>query len=425
MINEQRFIKNFNEISKFGALKGQNYLQNSKPTGGLTRLAFSNEDKNAREFFINLVKSYDLDIRVDSVGNIYARFSDVLEPDLPAISVGSHIDSVPNGGFYDGTLGVMAGLEAIVSIKEILKTNNEKLKRPLELIVFVAEESSRFKMATIGSKIISGKLSVSRLKELVDDSGISVFDAMKNFGLNPENLEKSILKDKTYKSYIELHIEQGRVLEEMGISVGVVTGIAAPIRFELTINARADHSGATPMNMRCDALVAASHIILAARNFASEFKTAVATVGYTKVIPGALNVVPGKVVMGVDMRDIDEKNLNTLNQNLRNYINDLSNEFGFSYEIKELAADTPVKLDDSLINLLYKNALDLDIKAHKMPSGAGHDAMHMSGIADKVGMIFIPCKNGISHNIDEDIDFKDAIKATNLLTKTMMGLANS
>lgn len=421
MINEQRFKQNFNAISKFGAL--ENYLQNGKLVGGLTRLAFSPEDAKAREFFIDLAKSYGLDVRVDSVGNIYAKFSDVLEPNLPAISVGSHIDSVPNGGFYDGTLGVMAGLEAIVSIKE--KSKSKKLKRPLELIVFVAEESSRFKMATIGSKIVAGKLSISRLKELVDDSGISAYDAMKNFGLMPENLDKAVLKKGTYKSYLELHIEQGRVLEEMGISVGIVTGIAAPVRFELTINARADHSGATPMSMRSDALVAASHIVLAANSFASKFKTAVATVGYVRVIPGALNVIPGKVVMGVDMRDIDKECLNLLNQNLRTFIENLSTKLGFSYEIRELGADIPVKLDDSLVNLLCKNALDLGIKTHKMPSGAGHDAMHMSGVADNVGMIFIPCKGGISHNVNEDINFKDAINGANLLAKTMMDLANS
>lgn len=421
MINKKRFLTNFNEISKFGAINGKNYIKDDKPIGGLTRLAFSKEDKDAREFLIELIKSYKLQVRIDEVGNIYARYDDVLEPNLPAISVGSHIDSVPNGGFYDGTLGVVAGLEAIVCIKE----SGAKLKRALELIVFVAEESSRFKMATIGSKIISGKLSTDRLKELADDSGISVFDAMKDFGLEPQNLQKAILKDQTYKSYLELHIEQGRVLEEKGFSIGIVTGIAAPIRFELTINARADHSGATPMDMRSDALVAASHIILEAQNLAKKGATSVATVGYIKVIPGALNVVPGKIIMGVDMRDIDENCLNLLNKNLRKYIQDLSTKLNFGYEIRELGCDTPVKLDENLINLLYENAKNLSIKSLKMPSGAGHDAMHMNKIASSVGMIFIPCKDGISHNINEDICFDDAIKGAEILASTMLNLANA
>ncbi|ASM35733.1 N-carbamoyl-L-amino acid hydrolase [Campylobacter sputorum subsp. bubulus] len=410
MINEKRFKENFDEISKFGALDG----------GGLTRLAFSNEDKNAREFLINLMKNAGLKVRIDTVGNIFAKFDNVIDPNLPAVSVGSHIDSVPKGGFYDGTLGVMAGLEAIMSIKE----SGIKIKRPLELIVFVCEESSRFKMATIGSKIVSGKLSLDRVKELKDDNEISVFQAMKNFGLMPENLQKSILKDNTYKSYIELHIEQGRVLEQKGFSVGIVTGIAAPIRFELNIKARADHSGATPMDMRNDALIAASHIILKAQELAKKEKTAVATVGYIRVIPGALNVVPGEVVMGVDIRDIDELTLGLVNENLRAYIKSLSKELNFSYDIKELAYDKPVKLDDDMINLLYENAKNLEINSLKMPSGAGHDAMHLKGIAKSVGMIFVPCKDGISHNINESINFEDAIKGAKILEKTMLDLAS-
>lgn len=410
MVNEKRFKENFDEISKFGALDG----------GGLTRLAFSNEDKNAREFLINLMKDVGLKVRTDTVGNIYAKFDDVAESNLPAVSVGSHIDSVPKGGFYDGTLGVMAGLEVITAIKE----SGIKLKRPLELIVFVCEESSRFKMATLGSKIVSGKLSVQRLKELKDDSEISVFDAMKNFGLDPENLQNSLLKDGTYKSYLELHIEQGRVLEEKGFNVGVVTGIAAPIRFELNIKGKADHSGATPMDMRNDALVAASHIIIKAQNLAKEKETAVATVGYIRVIPGALNVVPGEVVMGVDIRDIDEATLNLVNEELRTYIQNLSKELGFSYSIKELACDKPVKLDNEMVNLLDENAKNLGINALKMPSGAGHDAMHLKGIANSVGMIFIPCKDGISHNINESINFGDAIKGAEILAKTMVNLAS-
>lgn len=410
MINEKRFRENFFEISKFGALD----------KGGLTRLAFSDDDKSAREFLVNLMKNAGLKVRIDSVGNIFAKYDDVLDPNLPPISVGSHIDSVPMGGIYDGTLGAMAGLEAIMSIKE----SGIKLKRPLELIVFVCEESSRFKMATLGSKILSGKLSVNKLKELKDNEGISVFEAMKSFDLEPENLQTSVLKDGTYKSYIELHIEQGRVLEEKGFSVGIVTGIAAPIRFEINIKGRADHSGATPMNMRNDALVAASHIILKAQELAKNEKTAVATVGYIRVIPGALNVVPGEVVMGVDIRDIDELTLGLVNENLRAYIKSLSKELNFSYDIKELAFDKPVKLDDDMVNLLYENAKNLEINSLKMPSGAGHDAMHLKGIAKSVGMIFVPCKDGISHNINESINFEDAIKGAKILEKTMLDLAS-
>ncbi|NLY04089.1 MAG: Zn-dependent hydrolase [Campylobacter sp.] len=409
MVNTKRFESEFRQISKFGALQG----------GGITRLAYSKEDKEAREYLFSLLK--DCETKVDEVGNIFAKFSKgASNPNLPSVSVGSHIDSVPNGGPYDGTLGVMAGLEAIRCIYE----SGASFKRPLELIVFACEESSRFKMATVGSKIVSGKLGLEGIKKLKDDNDISLYDAMQNFGLNPQNIQNSVLKDTHFHSYLELHIEQGRVLEESEIPVGIVTGIAAPIRFELTINGRADHSGATPMNMRKDALVAASKVILQTESLASKRATAVATVGYAKAIPGVLNVIPGSVTLGVDLRDIDKDDLNSLNLELRDYALNLATDEGLTYDIKELTNDTPVKLDSDTINLLEKNADKLNIQTLKMPSGAGHDAMHMEGVASKVGMLFIPCKDGISHNIEESISFSDAVKATEILAKTMLDLAN-
>ena len=395
MINFKRFEVNFNAISRFGALKG----------GGLTRLAFSKEDLGARNFLINLIEENGFKLKIDNVGNIFAIYDDGCEPGEKPVCVGSHIDSVPNGGFYDGTLGVMAGLEALTSIKEA----GIKLKRPLWLINFCCEESSRFKTATIGSKIISGKLGLQRLHELKDEDGISLFEAMSKFGLEPQNLNDSILKEHSLHSYLELHIEQGPVLERSGISVGIVSGIAAPIRFEIIIHGKADHSGATPMNMRSDALLAASHIIIAANKFAKNKKTAVATVGYAHAKPGVLNVVPGEARLGVDLRDIDKVSLEELN---------------FSYEIRELSSDEPVKLSEHAINLLSEEAAKLGIKTLTLPSGAGHDAMNLTKLASSVGMLFIPCVGGISHNIAEAINFDDAFKATQILTNALIKLSN-
>jgi amidase, hydantoinase/carbamoylase family len=410
MINAKRFEANFNAISEFGALKG----------GGLTRLAFSKEDLEAREFLKNLIVKNGFKLKEDAVGNIYATYDEGCEPNEKPVCVGSHIDSVPNGGFYDGTLGVMAGLEALMAIKEA----KIKLKRPLCLINFCCEESSRFKTATIGSKIISGKLALQRLHELKDEDGISLFEAMSKFGLDPQNLNDSILKEHSLHSYLELHIEQGPVLERSGISVGVVSGIAAPIRFEITIHGKADHSGATPMNMRNDALLAASHIIIAANKFAKNKKTAVATVGYAHAKPGVLNVVPGEARLGVDLRDIDKTSLEELNLELRNFIKELSGELNFSYEIRELSSDEPVKLSQKAINLLEDEAAKLGVKSLTLPSGAGHDAMNLTKLASSVGMLFIPCVDGISHNIAEAINFKDAVTATKILTNALIRLSN-
>jgi len=410
MIDAKRFERNFNAISEFGALKG----------GGLTRLAFSKEDLEARKFLINLIEKNGFKLKIDNVGNIYAIYDEGCEADAKPVCVGSHIDSVPNGGFYDGTLGVMAGLEALSSIKEA----GIKLKRPLWLINFCCEESSRFKTATIGSKIISGKLSQQRLHELKDEDEISLFEAMSAAGFKPQNLDDAILKENSLHAYLELHIEQGPVLERSAISVGVVSGIAAPIRFEITIQGKADHSGATPMNMRSDALLAASHIIIAANKFAKNKKTAVATVGYVHAKPGVLNVVPGEARLGVDLRDIDKKSLDELNLELRNFVGELSCELKFSYEIRELSSDQPVKLSEHAINLLEDEARKLGIKTLTLPSGAGHDAMNLTKLASSVGMLFIPCVNGISHNTKEAINFKDAVSATKILTNALIRLSN-
>ena len=410
MIDAKRFERNFNAISEFGALKG----------GGLTRLAFSKDDLEARKFLINLIEKNGFKLKIDNVGNIYAIYDDGCEADAKPVCVGSHIDSVPNGGFYDGTLGVMAGLEALSSIKEA----GIKLKRPLWLINFSCEESSRFKTATIGSKIISGKLSQQRLHELKDEDGISLFEAMSAAGFKPQNLDEAILKENSLHAYLELHIEQGPVLERSAISVGVVSGIAAPIRFEITIQGKADHSGATPMNMRSDALLAASHIIIAANKFAKNKKTAVATVGYAHAKPGVLNVVPGEARLGVDLRDIDKASLEELNLELRNFVDELSHELKFSYEIRELSSDEPVKLSEHAINLLEDEAKKLGIKTLTLPSGAGHDAMNLTKLASSVGMLFIPCVDGISHNVKEAINFKDAVAATKILTNALIRLSN-
>ena len=411
MIDAKRFERNFNAISEFGALKG----------GGLTRLAFSKEDLEARKFLINLIEKNGFKLKIDNVGNIFAIYDEGCEVGAKPVCVGSHIDSVPNGGFYDGTLGVMAGLEALTAIKEA----GIKLKRPLWLINFSCEESSRFKTATIGSKIISGKLSQQRLHELKDEDGISLFEAMSAAGFKPQNLDEAILKENSLHAYLELHIEQGPVLDRSGISVGVVSGIAAPIRFEITIHGKADHSGATPMNMRTDALLAASHIIIAANKFAKNKKTAVATVGYVHAKPGVLNVVPGEARLGVDLRDIDKKSLDELNLDLRNFVAGLlSCKLDFSYEIRELSSDEPVKLSEHAINLLKDEAKKLGVKTLTLPSGAGHDAMNLTKLANSVGMLFIPCVDGISHNTKEAINFKDAVRATKILTNALIRLSN-
>ncbi|AXX88240.1 zinc-dependent hydrolase, peptidase M20 family [Malaciobacter marinus] len=410
LINEQRLKSELAEISEFGKLDG----------GGITRLAFSIEEKNAREYLKKLMLEIDLKIEEDAIGNIYATLtgSENLEP----VISGSHLDSVPLGGCYDGTLGVMCALEAIRTIKE----NDCKHLRPIQLIVFSCEESSRFNMATLGSKVITGKLNLDDLKRLKDKTGISVYDAAKDFGCSVDELNKAVLEENTMHSYIELHIEQGPVLENHQIPVGIVTGIASPIRYELVIKGRADHSGATPMSMRKDALVTASKIIIGVQDIAQNkgSDTVVATIGYANAVPGVLNVIPGEVKLGIDIRDIDKDSLFEVDKLVNELIKDVITEDGLTYELTQLCKDTPTKLDDKIVQLLENEANKLSIKSLRMPSGAGHDAMHMPKVSKYTGMIFVPCKEGISHNVKEEINLEDIYQATNVLANSLLSLAN-
>ncbi len=410
LINNNRLKNELKEISEFGKLEG----------GGITRLAYSVEEQDSRNYLKNLMSNIGMIIKEDAIGNIYGTLtgSENIEP----VVSGSHLDSVPLGGCYDGTLGVMCALESIRTIKE----NNSKHIRPIQLIVFSCEESSRFNMATLGSKAITGKLNIENLKNLKDKSGISVYEAAKEFGCNIDDLNSAVLKEDSIYSYIELHIEQGPVLENSEIPVGIVTGIASPIRYELTIKGRADHSGATPMNMRKDALVTASKIVLGIEDIAKNrgSDTVVATIGYANAVPGVLNVIPGEVKLGIDIRDIDKDSLFEVDNLINELIENSVNEDELDYELVQLCKDTPTKLDKKIIDLLESEANKLSIKSLKIPSGAGHDAMHMPKISKYTGMIFVPCKEGISHNVKEEINLEDIYQATNVLANSLLALAN-
>lgn len=410
MINTKRLEKEIFEISKFGALKDR----------GITRLAYSVEEKQARNYLKDLMHDIGMQIREDAVGNIFGKLEGT--ESLSSVTSGSHLDSVPLGGYYDGTLGVMCALEAIRAIKE----KGISHKRPLELIVFSCEESSRFNMATMGSKVISGKLNLERLKALKDRDNISIYEAAKYFGCDVDSLENAKLNKDEFYSYIELHIEQGPVLENKKIPVGIVTGIAAPIRYELVISGRADHSGATPMNMRKDALVCASKIIIGVEEIGSNQAgdTVVATVGFANATPGVLNVIPGKVTLGIDIRDINKDNLNKASELITKLIDDTVKKDNLSYELKEISRDYPTTLDQEIIEVIEEEANKLDIKSIRLPSGAGHDAMHMVNVSKYTGMIFIPCKEGISHNVAEEVNMDDVHKATIILAKSLVALAN-
>lgn len=407
-IDGKRIEKDLTNINKYGALEG----------GGVSRLALTEEDMLARKYLIEEMEKLGLDVRVDAVGNIFGRREG--ETSLAPVLIGSHLDTVPNGGRYDGTVGVVASLEIIRSLNDA----GMKTKRPIEIVNFTAEESSRFNMATIGSKAIAGKLSEEKLKEMKDKEGISFYDALIEKGYHPEELSKSQLTEGQYHTFIELHIEQGRVLETYEETIGVVEAIAAPTRYKVTVTGRQDHSGNTPMNMRYDALTAASELILEieniARNYAGEHT--VATVGYIEAKPGAMNVIPGEVNFLLDIRDIINEDKEKAIHILHKKVEEIQLKREVSIEMYELSHDKAVSLSPKIVNLLNEIKGELNYKGRIMPSGAGHDAMNLVPFTD-VGMIFIPCKDGISHNIHEYSSLEDIVAGTKVMCEAVLKLS--
>lgn len=407
-VNIERLKQDFDNIARFGKLDN----------GGVTRLAFSEEDLKARQYLLDVMKSLNLKVSIDAFGNIRGRREGQF--DLPPVMIGSHLDTVPNGGHYDGVIGVIGALEVI----RVLNENNIVTKRPIEVINFSCEESSRFRAGTLGSKVMVGKFTKDKLKTSIDKDGISLYDALKQAGYDPDRLEDARINNGDIYAFMEMHIEQGPVLEQEKYQVGIVTAIAAPTRFKVLIEGRADHSGNTPMNMRKDALTGASALILGVEQIAKSEagERTVGTVGYVYVEPGAMNVVPGKVELGIDIRDINSTDKKVAVKKVIDLIHKIQKQRNLEIKYEILADEEPVVLSNKIISCLENEAKKYGFSYKLMPSGAGHDAMYMTNVTN-VGMIFIPSINGVSHNIAEFSRMEDIKMGTDLLLKATIKLA--
>lgn len=391
-------------------------LNNHSP--GVTRLAYSIEDEKAHHYLAEKARSLGLQIRQDCLGNLFFRLPGA-EPTLPAVATGSHLDSVPQGGAYDGVVGVIAGLYALLQFKP------KQLKRSLEVIVFRAEESSRFGFACMSSKVLTGVADPETWHKNKDSSGKNYFDVLTDQGYDVSSLTVNELSDNYLSAFIEVHIEQGKVLESQQKQIGIVTGIAAPTRFRVEVKGHADHSGATPMYQRSDALVASSNIISDLYNAAQSesYYNTVATVGKLDVIPNSINVIPGQVNFFVDIRGIEQPSITRVVERLIRTLDKTAADFNVSIETLRLANDKPVKLDDTICNIIDTVCQQHHIAAMRMISGAGHDAMYMAK-KYPTAMIFIPSKGGISHHPDEYSEFDDILLASKILADSMAKLAN-
>jgi N-carbamoyl-L-amino-acid hydrolase len=407
-VNIERLKQDFDNIARFGKLDN----------GGVTRLAFTEEDLKARQYLLDVMKSLNLKVSIDAFGNIRGRREGQF--DLPPVMIGSHLDTVPNGGHYDGVIGVIGALEVI----RVLNENNIVTKRPIEVINFSCEESSRFRAGTLGSKVMVGKFTKDKLKTSIDKDGISLYDALKQAGYDPDRLEDARINNGDIYAFMEMHIEQGPVLEQEKYQIGIVTAIAAPTRFKVLIEGRADHSGNTPMNMRKDALTGASALILGVEQIAKSEagERTVGTVGYVYVEPGAMNVVPGKVELGIDIRDINSTDKKVAVKKVIDLIHKIQEQRNLEIKYEILADEEPVVLSNKIISCLENEAKKYGFSYKLMPSGAGHDAMYMTNVTN-VGMIFIPSINGVSHNIAEFSRMEDIKMGTDLLLKATIKLA--
>ncbi len=409
-IKPERIETDLNEIAAFGRLEN----------GGVTRLAFSEADRSARAYLEKVMENSGLEVRIDAAGNLFGRRAGL--EDLPPVVIGSHLDTVPEGGHYDGIVGVVAGLEVVRALDDAQVAT----RRPVEIVNFSAEESSRFGIATLGSKIITGKIDCQQLATLADKAGTSFFDALRSVGGDPQRLEESVLSKNSVHAFLELHIEQGPVLENKQMPIGIVTSIAAPTRFKIRIEGRADHSGTTPMNLRKDALAAASEIVLGIERIAAceAGEHTVGTVGYLNVDPGVMNVVPSRVELGVDLRDICARSKQAATEKVLQLFGEVARRRGVTIDHELLCDDDPVELSGEPIACLEKAACEAGLAYVKMPSGAGHDAMNMATVAP-TAMIFVPSENGISHNIAEKTRLEDICKGTEVLLRATRLLADN
>ena len=385
---------------------------------GSNRLAFSDEDMKAREYFKELMCKVGLTVREDAFGNIIGRLEGSY-PSLPAVATGSHIDTVPNGGHFDGMAGSVASLLAIKRIQERGQT-----RHPIELIIFQMEESSRFSLSTFGSKVMAGTANLETAAKAKDKNGITLPEAMAKCGYDFAKLGEAARKKGELACFLELHIEQSPMLEEKNLPVGIVTAIAAPIRTHVVIEGKASHSGGTAMNNRRDALVSAAEMILAVRRVGNSFarREIVATVGNMTVSPGAMNVVPGKTELWIDLRGTNRAVMDQAQAALVQAAKAIEAAYETPMTLNILGADNPVLMTPKIISLMQDVARELSIPCMPIVSGAGHDTMNIADLAD-VGMVFIRCKDGLSHNPGEHATLDDILVGAEVLTQTLYRLA--
>jgi ureidoglycolate amidohydrolase len=385
----------------------------------VTRVVFSEADLRARAYVKELCRNAGLAITEDAIGNTFARWQG-FEPDLAPIGTGSHIDAIPNAGLYDGCVGVLGGLEAI----RVLQQLGFKPLRSIELVIFTAEEPTRFGIGCLGSRMMAGVLNATQARALRDKEGRSLDDLRAAAGFTG-TLESVALPTGRFEKFIELHIEQGPILEQERIDLGLVTAIAAPAGMRILIEGEGGHAGARLMPGRKDALAAAAELILALEAAAQSTGAidTVGTVGICDVFPGAVNSIPSRVRLETDIRDIDADRRDSVIERLTAACSDVSARRGVVISTELVNADPPATCDPAILNALEDSARSASRTYKKMVSRAYHDTLFMARIAP-VAMLFIPCRGGISHRPDEYASPEWIGSGVHVLARTLAQLAS-
>ncbi len=385
----------------------------------VTRVVFSADDLHARAWLKELAAAEGFEIRDDAVGNIFMRWVGT-EPDLPAVATGSHTDAIPHAGMYDGTVGVLGGLEAM----RALKRSGFRPRRSIELVMFTSEEPTRFGIGCLGSRLLSGTLDPEHADTLQDKDEVPLRTVRTEAGfVGP--LSTVRLPPNHYHAWIELHIEQGPLLEREGIPLGIVTSIAAPAGYRFTITGFGGHAGALLMPDRKDALCAAAELILSVEKhaLATGAIDTVATVGTCAVHPGAVNSVPSRVVLQLDIRDIDPNRREAVMEAVRRDCEELRQRRKVNITEELVNADAPAQSSPHTIQLIEAACAEQGIPYKEMVSRAYHDSLFMARVAP-IAMIFIPCRNGVSHRPDEYAAPADITLGVNVLASVLAKLAS-
>lgn len=411
MMNKSQTHININRLEKLL----DDFAQIGKTEkGGVTRLTLTDLDKQARDLLIAISKQAGFKVRVDNIGNIFIRRAG--SEDLPVVMTGSHGDSQPRGGRYDGIYGVLAGLEVLLTLNDF----NINTRHPIELVMWTNEEGSRFVPAMMGAAVFTDKLSIEKAYAIKDKDGISVKQALEAIGY----LGTDLVQKQPIKAVIELHIEQGPILEMKKQKIGIVKGAFAQRWFEVTLTGLAAHAGTTPVTLRQDAILGMAHCITALNQLALKPSSddVRLTVGMISASPNSRNVVADHAFFTIDMRHYDSSLLERLDTDLHTQLLAIAKQLNLKIEIKRVLTMPAIHFDQHCIDVVRNAAIKNQYPAIDMISGAGHDACHLSTIAP-TSMIFIPCIKGISHNEEEAITTSWCEAGANVLLDTLLTLA--